>query len=88
MSSITWVLHTTTWYYFTSYLPDRFIRSPEVVKKAIMTDIEDLVQEFSRTSIDEASFFAMSRLLEILRKYSDNSDVRFDIVSVLRQSST
>jgi hypothetical protein len=56
------------------------------VKEAIMTNINDSVQEFnfkfSRTSIDEASFFAMRRLLVILRKCSDNFDVCFDIVSV------
>ena len=51
MSSITRVLHTTTWDYFTHHLPDRFFRSPRVVKEAIMTDINDLVQEF-RTSSD------------------------------------
>jgi hypothetical protein len=44
-SSITRVLHTTTWDYFTSRLPDRFSHSPKVVKEAIMTDINDLVQE-------------------------------------------
>jgi hypothetical protein len=88
MSSITRVLHTTTWGYFTSYLPQRFGRSPIVVKEAIMMDINDLLQKFSRTSIDEAPFFAMHRLLAILRKCSDKFDVCFDIVFVLRLPST
>ena len=74
MSSIT-RLHTATWDYFTSFLPNRFICSPEVVKEAIMTDINDLVQEFSRTSSDVgASFFAMHCLQRIL-------EVCFDIFS-------
>ena len=69
MSSTTRVLHTTTWDYFTSRLRDRFMRSPEVVNKAIMTNINDLVREFWRTSSDGvlgASFFAMRRLFEVL----------------------
>ena len=77
MSSITRVLHTTTWDYFTSRLPDRFIHSPKVVKEAIMSDINDLVREFRRTSSDVgASFFAMRRLFEILH----NLEVCFDII--------
>jgi hypothetical protein len=70
MSSVTRVLHTATWNFFNSRLPDRFSRSPKVVKEAIMTDINDLVQEFRRTLNDGtvgASFFAMRRLLEILQ---------------------
>ena len=70
MSSITRVLHTTTWSYFTTHLPLRFDRSPKSVKEAIMTDIDDLVQEFLRTLSDGAvgaSFFAMRCLLEILQ---------------------
>ena len=85
MSSITRVLHPTTWIYFTSRLPDRFIRSPKVVKEAIMTDINDLVQEFWRTSSDEAvgaSFFPMRRLFEILQECFNILEVCFDIVSV------
>ena len=82
--SFSHVLHTTTWDYFTS-LPDRFNRSPKVVKEAIMTDINDLVQEFRRPSSNGdagASFFAMRRLFEIL-------EVCFDIISVfLRLPST
>ena len=69
MSSITRVLHTTTWLYFIFRLPDRFSRSPKAVKKAIMTDINDLVQEFWKTSSDVGtSFFAMRRLHEILQR--------------------
>jgi hypothetical protein len=78
MSSITRVLHTTTWDYFTSRLPRRFIRSPKVVKEAIVTDINDLLQEFWRTSSDRAvgaSFFAMRCLRETFQ-------VCFYIVSV------
>ena len=65
------VLHTATWEFFTSCLPGRFSRSPKVVKEAIMTDINDLVQEFWRTSSDgavAASFFEMRRVVEILQK--------------------
>jgi hypothetical protein len=82
MSSITRVLHTTTWGYFTSHLPGRFSRSPKVVKEVIMADINDLVQDFWRTSsngADRASFFEMRRLLEILQIVSD---VCFVIISV------
>ena len=84
MSSITRALHTTTWEYFTCRLPYRFIRSPKVVKEAIMTDINDLVQEFLKTSSNAvgASFFAMRRLLEILEKCFVNLEVCFDIISV------
>ena len=69
MSSITRVPHTTTWDYFILHLPSRFIRTPEIVKEAIMTDINDLVEEFWRTSNDGdvgASLFAMRRLHMIL----------------------
>jgi hypothetical protein len=93
MSSITRVLHTTTWEYFTKSLPNHFILSPEVVKKAIMTDINNLVQEFWSTSSDGdvgASFFEMRRLLEILQVCSRSNyfKVCFDIVPILRLSST
>jgi hypothetical protein len=67
-SSITRVLHTTTWNYFTSRLPDRLSCSPKEVMEVIMTDINDLVQVFCDSSSDVgASFFAMRRLLEILQ---------------------
>jgi hypothetical protein len=83
MSSIARVLHTTTWDYFASRLPDRFSRSPIVVKEAIMTDVINLLQEFWRTSSDvEPSFFAMRRLLEILQQCFDILEVCFDIISV------
>ena len=52
--------------YFTSHLPDRFIGCPEVVKEAIMTDANDLVQEFWRTSTDRTdgeSLFANATTL-------------------------
>ena len=81
MSSITRVLHTDTWIYFTSHLPDRFSRSPQAVKEAIITDINDLVQELQSTSSDVgASFFAMRRLLKILHRCLN---VCFNIISAL-----
>ena len=61
-----------TWRFFISYIPDHNFNSPKVVKKAIMTDINDLVQEFWRTSSEGAvgeSFFEMRRLYEILEVY-------------------
>jgi len=67
---ITRDLHYETWIYFKLFLPGRFIRSPIVVKEAIMADINDLVQDFWRTLSDGAdgeSYFAMRRLLEILQ---------------------
>ena len=45
-----------------------------VVKEAIMTDINNLLQEFWRTSSDgvvDVSFHAMRRLLEILQVCCD-----------------
>ena len=85
MSSITRVLHTTTWDYFTSRLPVHFSCSPEVVKEAIMTDINDLVQEFWRTSSDGtvgASFFAMLRLHDILQVCFNDLEVCFNDLEV------
>ena len=84
MSSINRALHTTTWDYFTSRLHYRFCRSPKVVKEAIMTDINDLVEEFWRTSSDVqvvTSFFAMRRMLEILQQCFGSLEVCFDIAS-------
>ena len=84
-SSITRVLHTATWNFFTLDLPYRFCRSPKVVKEEIMADINHLVQDFWRTSSDGAigaSFFEMRRLLEILQNCIDVLEVCFDIDSV------
>jgi hypothetical protein len=87
MSSITRVLHTTTWDFVTSRLPGRFSRSPKIVKEAIMADIKDLVKEvkeFWRTSSDGdvgASLVAMRRLFEILHECHD-LEVCFAIFSV------
>ena len=81
MSSITRVLHTATWDYFTSRLPGHLSCSQKVVMEAVMTDIKNLVQEFWRTSSDGADgapFFEMRRLLEILQNISD---VHFVITS-------
>jgi hypothetical protein len=84
MTSIT--LHAATWAYFTASLSDHFVRSSKEVKEAIMTDINDLVQEFCRTSSDiGASFFAMCRLLKILQRILE---VCFDIISVSAAAST
>ena len=82
-SSITRV-HTRTWSYFTKSLADRFIHSPKELKEAIMTDINDLVQEFwtSSNGAVGTSFFAMrsSCLFGILQKCFE-SLVCFDIIS-------
>ena len=89
MSSITRV-HTTTWNYFTDSLEDRFTESPKVVIEEIMTDINDLVQEFQTSSngaIAE-SLFAIRRLYDILLKCFRLINVCFDIISVLRPTST
>ena len=86
MPSINRVPHTATWDYITSRLPDRFIRSPKVVKEAIMTDINVLVQELWRTSSDGTigpSSFAIRGPFEILQWYFDNIRVLFDFISVL-----
>ena len=72
MSSIPSDLHTTTWDYFALCLPSRLLFSPKVVKEVIVTDINDLVQEFWRLSSDGAgwtSFSAMYRLHGILQEY-------------------
>ena len=85
ISSTARVLHTKTWNYFTSRLPYRFSDSPQVVKEAIITDINDLVQEFWRTSSDGAfgaSFFAMRRLHDILQMCFGVLEVCFVIISV------
>ena len=79
MSPIARVLHIVTWNYFTSHLPDHFSCSPKVVRETIMTDINDLVQEFWTASSDGTvgAFFAMRRLHEILQKCFDNLEVCF-----------
>ena len=84
MSSITRV-HASTWNYFTDSLAHRFIESPNLVKDEIMTDINDLVQEFQTSSNGAiaASLFAMRRLYEILLKCFRLFNVCFDIISVL-----
>ena len=90
MSSITRV-HAITWDYFAERLKGRFIRSPKVVMEKIMTDINDLVQEFQTSSNGAiaASLFAMrsSRLLRILQSCFNSLEneldymVCFDIIS-------
>ena len=83
-SSITRV-HTTTWDYFTKSLAGRFIRSPKLVKEEIITNINDLVQEFwtSSNGAVETSFFPMRAgcLLGILTKCFGSLEVCFDIIS-------
>ena len=88
--SITRILHTTTWDFFTRYLQNLFIFCPKVVMEAIMTDINDLVQEFwtSSDGADGASFIAMRRLLEILHESLVLWKVCFDMIFVLRLPST
>ena len=89
MPSNTQVLHIATWNYFTICLPDRFSRSPKVLKEAIMTDINDFVQEFwsfwwissDENVVNVASFYAMRCLLEILQKCFDILKVCFAIIS-------
>jgi hypothetical protein len=66
-------------------------RSPKIVKEAIMTDINDLVQEFWRTSSDGAvgaTFFAMGRLLKILQECFNISEVFLILFPLLRLPST
>ena len=85
------VLHTTTWAYFTSRLRDRFLCSPKVVKEAIMTNIDDLVREFWRTSSDRdvgASFFAIRRLFKILHKCFKSLKVCLILFPFLQLPST
>ena len=89
MSSITHV-HTTTWNYFTNSLAHRLIESPKVVMEDIMTDINDLVQEFQTSSngaIAE-SLFAIRRLYDILLECFRLFNVCFYVISVLRPTST
>ena len=70
------VLHTATWNHFTSFILTYLRISPKAVEEAIMTDINDLVQEFRRISSDVgASFFAMRHLLKILQRGFDSVDV-------------
>ncbi|KAF8815804.1 hypothetical protein BYT27DRAFT_7155408 [Phlegmacium glaucopus] len=42
--------HSATWDYVKFHLPPRFIKSPKLVKDAIMTDIDELMQEFCKIS--------------------------------------
>ena len=83
-SSITRV-HKATWNYFTQSLSNRFIRSPKVVMEEIMTDIDDLLQEFwtSSNGAVGTSFFAMrsSCLFRILEKCYGSLAVCFDVIS-------
>ena len=90
MPSITRVLRATTWHYFVSRLPGRFRRSSNVVKEAIMTDINDLVDDFWGTpsyGVVGASFYAMRRLFDILQGCLDHLEVCFDIVSAFPTAS-
>ena len=83
--TISRVLHSATWDYFTSHLPDHFCRSPQVVKEAIMSDINGLVDELQRTSSDVgASFFEMRCLLKILQRCLS---VCFNIICALATST-
>ena len=87
-SSITRVLHTATWDFFTLRLPGHFCSSPKVVKEAIMTDLDNFMtdldnlvqEEFWRTSSDrDVGYvgFAMCRLYDILHRCSNILEVGF-----------
>ena len=56
----------------------------------IMTDINDLVQEFQTSSNGAiaASLFAIRRLYDILLECFRLFNVCFDVISVLRPTST
>ena len=78
------VLHTENWVNFTSQLPRRFFCSSIVLMEVIVTDINDLVQDFWRTRISHdgnvgAPFCAMLHLFEILQGCCDILKVCFDI---------
>ena len=80
-SSITRVLHTAAWGYFTRSLSGHFIRSQKVVMEEIMTEFNDSLQEFwtSSNGAVGTSFFARrSSCLLILQKCFDSleHDVR------------
>ena len=84
-------LHTKTLYYFKQSLAEHFIRSPKVMEEEIMTDINDLLQEFwtSSNGAVETSFFAMrsSCLLGILKICFDilmnDILVCFDVIIII-----
>ena len=85
MSSITRVLHTTTWVFFAGHLPELFSSSPKEVMEVIMADINDLVKEFWKSSSDGAvgtSLIAMRRLFEIMHGCLNELEVCFNIISV------
>ena len=69
ISSTTRFPRRATWHYFEAYLPDYFMCCSNVVKDAITTDINDLMQQFWRTSTDGLDIFcpAICRLREILQ---------------------
>jgi hypothetical protein len=75
--------HRATWHYFKSYLPAHFMRCPKVVKDAITTDINDLMQQSWQTSTDGVDIFCppMCRLRQILQ-------VCFHIIYLSRLSLT
>ena len=87
-SSITQVLRTTTWLYFTQYLPQCFIRSPTVVKEVIKTDMNDLMQEFMTSSDASGAVRAMCRLLEFLEVCFNFLEMCFDTFSAFASAST
>ena len=64
-------LHGKTWDHIKTYLPDDFIHCPEVVRDAIMMDIDNLLQEFWKTAdigaVDVRRFTLIRLLLDILR---------------------
>ncbi|KAF8816498.1 hypothetical protein BYT27DRAFT_7182054 [Phlegmacium glaucopus] len=69
--STTRLPHSATWGYVKFHLPSRFIASPKLVKDAIMTDINELTQEFweiSNTGAVDVFFTAMLCLMWILER--------------------
>ncbi|KAF8801464.1 hypothetical protein BYT27DRAFT_7147456 [Phlegmacium glaucopus] len=69
--STTRLPHSATWDYVTSHLPRRFIASPKQVRDAIMTNINELTQEFwkiSNSGAVDVFFPAMFCLMRILKK--------------------
>jgi hypothetical protein len=64
--------HSKTWDYFKSHLIVYFIHSPKIVKDVIITDINDLVQEFWDLKISsdgavDVFFPPMGCLMRILK---------------------
>ncbi|KAF8816521.1 hypothetical protein BYT27DRAFT_7182095 [Phlegmacium glaucopus] len=97
--STTRLPHSATWRYIDIHIPRRFIGSPKLVRDTIMTDINQLTQEFRKISSSGAvdiSFPARLCLMQILKtirlgqRYTDGefSRVYHGYQMMLRQSFT